>query len=79
MTPSYGLRKTSAGELRDDLTAGSQQAVHERAALQAKLRRDLWRIYGCLPRDMQQTLSFTPHRAALLQVLPPTEKARHVK
>jgi hypothetical protein len=33
-----------------------------------KLRRDLWSIYDALPRDVQQTLSFSPHHAANLQV-----------
>jgi hypothetical protein len=33
----------------------------------AKLRRDLWSIYDALPRDVQQTLSFSPHHAANLQ------------
>lgn len=40
------------------------------AGIVSKLRRDLWSIYDALPRDVQQTLSFSPHHAANLQVRP---------
>jgi len=41
--------------------------AQERVQITNKLRRDLWAIYGALPRDVQQTFSFNPQRAAVLR------------
>eukprot|EP00850_Spirogloea_muscicola_P017288 SM000147S01107 [mRNA] locus=s147:47283:48238:- [translate_table: standard] len=47
---------------------GMAPATGGEPAIMLKLRADLRAIYDALPRDMQQMLLFTPHRAALLQV-----------
>ncbi|KAK3237443.1 hypothetical protein CYMTET_52482 [Cymbomonas tetramitiformis] len=54
----------SGGELGG--SSGDSRHSHTAAVIK-KFRGDLWAIYDKLPRDVQQTLSFTPHLAALMQ------------
>ena len=54
------------------LVAWILQAAVEAAALQEQLKR----IFEDMPRDLQQTMLSSPHRAALLQGPGPHIKAR---